>query len=179
MRWPPPLPSRVEYSWLLSLPFRRLTIRRRLAAIDSVVGRPALVVDLGAGTGVVAELLRQRLPRDLTSRFVLVEPQRGFLVRAGRRRRFEFASLEGDATRAPLRSRVADVVLSFGVLCCLNFESLPQALDEIWRVLRPGGYLLVSVPRWQGPGLESELMVRGFVRLESMRPGVSALQKPI
>jgi SAM-dependent methyltransferase len=177
MRWPPPRPSRVEYGWLLGLPFRRLMIRRRLAAIDSVIDRPRLVADLGAGTGVVSEMLRRRLSGDATIRFVLVEPQRGFLERANRRGRPELRPVEGDATRLPLRPNVADVVLSFGVLCCLTDEALSLALDEIWRVLRPGGYLLVSVPVWQGPSLESDLMVRGFIRLASMRPGVSALQK--
>jgi ubiquinone/menaquinone biosynthesis C-methylase UbiE len=169
----------VEYGWLLGLPFRRLMIRRRLAAIDSVIERPQLVADLGAGTGVVSEMLRRRLPSGESTRFVLMEPQRGFLERAGRRRRPELRLVEADATRAPLRSNVADVVLSFGVLCCLTDEALSSALDEVWRVLRPGGYLLVSVPIWQGPSLEADLMVRGFVRLASMRPGVSALQKPL
>lgn len=178
MRWPPPRASRVEFGWLLGLPFRRLMIRRRLAAIDSVIGWPQLVADLGAGTGVVAEMLRRRLPSGAATRFVLVEPQRRFLERARRRPLPEFRPVEGDTTRVPLRPRIVDVVLSFGVLCCLTEAGLSMALDEIWRVLRPGGYLLISVPVWQGPVLEAELMVRGFVRLASMRAGVSALQKP-
>jgi ubiquinone/menaquinone biosynthesis C-methylase UbiE len=154
-------------------------VRRRLARIAHVIGKPQWIADLGAGTGVTAEALRSRRESGTASRFVLVEPQRRFLERVRGRSRNGFALIEGDATRVPLRSRAVDVVLSFGVLCCLTEESLPGAILEVWRILRPGGYLLVSVPRWQGPELEKQLMVQGFVRLASMRAGVSALQKPL
>ncbi|MCI4350410.1 MAG: class I SAM-dependent methyltransferase [Thermoplasmata archaeon] len=178
MRWPPPLPSRVEYGWLLRLPLRRLRVRRRLARIADVIGTPDVIVDVGSGTGVTAEALAARFKRDPRPRFVLVDPQRGFLTRARRRPKSRFDLVEGDATRVPLGTHSVGVVVSFGVLCCLTEEALPHAIREAWRILRPGGYLLVSVPRWQGPGLESQLMVEGFVRLASERPGVSALQKP-
>ena len=51
-----------------------------------------------------------------------------------------------DACRMPFPAAAFDVVTSFDVLYCLDDAEERAAIDEIFRVLRPGGHALVSVP---------------------------------
>lgn len=56
------------------------------------------------------------------------------------RRRMSWALLQGDALRLPFPDGQFDVVsISYGLR---NLENLPAGLNEIWRVLKPGGRLL-------------------------------------
>jgi ubiquinone/menaquinone biosynthesis C-methylase UbiE len=51
----------------------------------------------------------------------------------------------GDITRMPYPDRAFDAVISWGVI--EHDEAGPaQALNEFWRVLRPGGVIIVTVP---------------------------------
>ena len=90
------------------------------------VGPDSRLVDVGCGSGDALELARQRgadavgIDRDP----------------AGGR------TLRGDMGHLPLRTRSANVVLSECVLCLS--DSLPRALAETHRVLRPGGRLALS-----------------------------------
>ncbi len=74
-----------------------------------------------------------------------------------------------DGLRLPFRSEVFDTVsVGFGVR---NFENLEQGLAEIWRVLRPGGRLLVLefAPGPRGP---FSLFIRRY--LDSVLPRIGA-----
>lgn len=52
----------------------------------------------------------------------------------------------GSLTRLPYDSAAFDRALCLDVLEHLSFDDQPRALAELYRVLRPGGELLVSVP---------------------------------
>jgi ubiquinone/menaquinone biosynthesis C-methylase UbiE len=50
-----------------------------------------------------------------------------------------------DVTAAPFPDAVFDLVTSFDVLYSLSDDAEKTAVAEMWRVMRPGGYLLVNV----------------------------------
>ncbi|WP_040477319.1 class I SAM-dependent methyltransferase [Longispora albida] len=101
-------------------------------------GRPLTVCDLGSGTG--------RLSPGLASRFggpvVGVEPSgRMRSLACARRPHPGVGYVGGTAERLPLRSGSCDLVVLF--LVFHHVIDKPLALQEIARVLRPGGRVLI------------------------------------
>ena len=90
------------------------------------VGPDTRLVDVGCGAGDALELARER-GADAVG--VDRDPSGG-------------RTLRGDMEQLPLQDASADVVLSECVLCLS--DSLPQALAETRRVVRPGGRLAIS-----------------------------------
>lgn len=110
---------------------------KRLAVERASLPRDALVLDLACGTGDFSKLVLRTRPQarmvaaDLTAAMV-------GLARDGGIERV----LCADAMRLPFREKSFDAVfVGYGLR---NFPRLPSALEEIRRVLRPGG-LLVSL----------------------------------
>jgi demethylmenaquinone methyltransferase/2-methoxy-6-polyprenyl-1,4-benzoquinol methylase len=111
-----------------------------------------LVVDLACGTGDFAAHAAQRWPQatvlgmDVSRHMIVLAAQRSVP-----RSRVRFGA--GDMIDLPLPSQSVDVVtVGYGIR---NAPTPARALDEIARVLRPGGSLLVldfyrpSVPVWR------------------------------
>jgi SAM-dependent methyltransferase len=81
-------------------------------------------------------------------------------------------SLVASADNVPLHGGAVDLVVSFDVL--QHLQNYGQALDEMARVLRPGGAVILSVPfvysecdmhdyrRWTMEGIVYELHIRGL-----------------
>jgi len=123
---------------------------RMLAAILPPPSSPALVVDMGCGDGQCAGVAVRMSPGhrfvgiDWSADAIAQARGRGLsLVRAG----VEEASL-------PLASAVADVVIMSELI--EHLVDTDAALDEAWRVLKPGGSLLLSTPNlaaWYNRGL--------------------------
>lgn len=180
MVWPPPLPGRVRWAWMLRLPWRRRRVRRILALLDGRVPEGSVLLDVGGGTGVGAEEAARRAPARTYRRRVVVDPQPPMLHRipgkVRRRERFDLAV--ADAASLPFAESSADVVLSLGVLCCMTEEAIPRAVAEIRRVLRPGGWALVTVPRRRGDADVPTFEAHGFRREATLRPGWSLFQRP-
>jgi len=111
---------------------------RRLLAGRAVDARPSLVLDVCSGTGDVALELARRAPT-LACDFCLPMLARA-RAKAGARG-LALPLHVADALRLPLATASVDAVtVAFGVR---NFEDLGAGLDELARVLRPGGVLLV------------------------------------
>jgi malonyl-CoA O-methyltransferase len=120
----------------------------RLGAFDF---RPRVLLDLGAGTGRVTRELRRRYPRALV---IALDIAPGMLREARRHlspwRRFERVC--ADAQRLPLREASVDLV--FSSLMLQWCEPLDEALAEVRRVLKPGGFFAFST---LGPDTLKEL----------------------
>lgn len=129
----------------LSVVGRSFTSLRLRRAGRPIGGR---VLDLGAGNGQVAGLL------DGTAQVVSVDFTQAACAAIAAR---GSAALRADGTRLPFGPASFDAITLLDVI-----EHLPEphlVLGECWRVLRPGGTLLVSCPNHQ-----TSTLVRVLVR---------------
>jgi SAM-dependent methyltransferase len=156
--------------------FRALR-RHAERALDTALGgcRTVRIVDCGAGTGRNLEWLKR------FGDVVGVERSPvGLAVGHAHRR----PMVRGTVTHLPVADGSMDVATSFDVLYCLDDESERRAIAEMWRVLRPGGIVLVNVAaldilhgshstlthevrRYNKPRLRSRLTAAGF-RIDRM-----------
>jgi malonyl-CoA O-methyltransferase len=111
----------------------------RLAArLDVLVQAPQCILDAGSGTGHGAALLGERYA---DAHIVAIDIAHA-MVLAARRKRAAAAGVCGDIERLPLIAGAFDLVWSnMALQWCTQ---LPLALRELSRVLRPGGWLLLS-----------------------------------
>jgi malonyl-CoA O-methyltransferase len=120
----------------------------RLAAFDFA---PAVVLDLGAGTGRVTRELKRRYRRALVTALDLSPG----MLREARRHQLPWRRFErvcADAMRLPLADASVDVV--FSSLMLQWCEPLSAALGEVRRVLKPEGFFAFST---FGPDTLNEL----------------------
>jgi malonyl-CoA O-methyltransferase len=109
-----------------------------LERLDYVTLAPAVVLDVGCGTGHSTRALKERYPR---AQVVALDLSEGMLHEARQRQswRRKFARVCGDAMRLPLASASADLV--FSNLTLQWCTDLDAAFAEFRRVLRPRGLL--------------------------------------
>jgi len=139
-----------------------------------------VLLDVGGASGVGAEEAVRLAPAGTFRRRVVLDPQRGMLVKVPRVpvRGYPLDAVQGDGIQLPVPDQSVDVVLSLGVLCCMTDEAVPLAVAETWRVLRPGGLAVVGVPRRRGDADDPIYLAQGFRRVDSLRPGRSLYERP-
>ena len=122
-----------------------------LARLDLLAFTPAVVVDLGTGTGHGARALKDRWP---SAQVVALDLVAGMLREARTRRswRRRFALIRADAARLPFASGSIDLVFS-NLLLPWSVDLEAQLL-ELRRVLTPRGYVSFST---LGPDTLKEL----------------------
>lgn len=110
--------------------------------------RPRRVLDLGCGTGLLSQRLREEMPR---LEVVGCDYSRGML-REARARAPRAAWTQGDALRLPFGDASFDAVVSTEAFHWFPDQS--AALEEVYRVLVPGGRLFVALvnPTVEGVG---------------------------
>ena len=101
-----------------------------LAAIYAAVPKSGQGVEIGVGTGRFAAPLSISTGVDPSPGMAELARQRGVEV------------LEGVAEALPLTDNSFDYALMVTVVCFL--DDLPKAFREAWRILRPGGTLVVG-----------------------------------
>ncbi len=130
--------DRCMLQWLLFGPSHRAISRRIRAAYGD---RSIRILDVGCGTGVFAERMREALPN---AQIVGVDLVEGMLSRGHerwRKHQAHVAPVQGDSERLPFASGSFDVVT-----CANSFHHYPhqdRAIKEMKRVLRPGGRLIL------------------------------------
>ena len=126
------------YSDNYSAPTSERAARYRLVEriARSIVEPGMLVADIGAGPGVFAELVG-----GLDAGYVAVDLSIDNLL-AAQKRVPGLHAVAATATSLPLRDALFDLVLATG---CLEYiEGQQLAIDELLRVAKPGGYVVVS-----------------------------------
>ena len=119
---------------------------RKTTARLAAAHQPSLIVDLATGSGDLAQSLQSANPqaRILGADFSVP------MMREAQVRGFP-QLIAADAMRLPIIDAAADLVtVAFGLR---NMASWPSALQEMSRILKPGGQLLVldfSIPRFPG-----------------------------
>lgn len=134
------------------------TLRRHvLAALDRerVPGGRLLDVGCGTGAGLVAWGCR------IASTGMDSSPEAldRCVVRGARR------LVRGVIEEVPFRERVFDVVVSLDVICLTGIDE-GRALSELFRVLRPGGVLVLNLPASRALRGQHDLAVRVGRRYE-------------
>jgi SAM-dependent methyltransferase len=111
---------------------------------------PASVVDVGCGDGMATDLAARANPGH---RFVGLDWSADAL-RQARSRGLTLVRAEVEPTGLPIASASTDVVIMSELI--EHLVDPDTALEEAWRVLRPGGTLLLSTPNlaaWYNRGL--------------------------
>jgi ubiquinone/menaquinone biosynthesis C-methylase UbiE len=105
----------------------------------------ATVGEIGVGSG----RLFARLPETVT-RTVGVDFSAA-MIRAAREREQSVAYVQATAESLPLRTNSLDVLFCLGVVGHMESEAVPRAIEEMARVVRPGGTLILSFANARSP----------------------------
>ena len=118
---------------------------RLIAAFARLTGLPpgARVADLGCGSGVFTELLRQA---GYNSVGLDISPK---LIALGRAKYPGLELSEGDAENLPFESASLDGVLLSGLVH--HFPDPRRLAGEVYRVLKPGGHFVAFDPNRANP----------------------------
>ena len=152
-------PARIAF--LLEGPVRRWLLQPDRLIASLRMPQDSSVLDLGAGTGVVAEAVLAQLRG---GRVVLLDAQLGMLFRA-RRRFARVAGLQpvftvGVGESLPFPEGSFDFVVMVTVLG--ELDDAPRTIREVHRVLRPGGVLSIT-EHLPDPDFRSLATVRSLV----------------
>jgi malonyl-CoA O-methyltransferase len=118
---------------------QRRAIEHLTSQLKNVSPEPGLMLDIGTGTGALAEELEKLLPNNP---LVVMDIAHGMTCQA--RNRLPFAkACDGDARSLPFGERVFTTVASSSVYQWV--ECLPTAFKETSRVLQSNGILAVAL----------------------------------
>lgn len=113
------------------------------------IQKQPIVMDLGCGSGYTVQLLAERKPQKLIAMDLLLNNC------LSTRRRISKAILspgihilQSDAQSIPITNESIDFIIIESVLVFCN---LPIVLNELWRILRPGGFIGINELTYHRP----------------------------
>jgi ubiquinone/menaquinone biosynthesis C-methylase UbiE len=123
-----------------------ITVPEKQERIQQIFNKfiPAItapVLDLGCGTGVLIPILSNRLPDRAKVIELDIACRMLQQARAKNRNNETISHINGDVHFLPFAGRSIPTAICFESLP--HFRDLPLALEEIHRVLRPGGNLII------------------------------------
>lgn len=143
--------------WAAEVPRRERIWRRRLAAVEALVARPGRLLDVGCGTGDFLTLARARgwdvTGTELSPYAAKVATSRGLTV------------VPGEVWEAGLPSDRFDIATCWHVI--EHVADPKRALEEIRRVLRPGGWLVLATPN-----LDDHIFSAAYLLARCHRPAL-------
>ena len=133
--------SRAAPTYLAAAALQKEVEARLLEQVDLLEQVPHCVLDLGSGPGRAAGTLKKRWPKAQVVAMDLALPM---LRQVPDQTRFwrPIKRVCADALQLPFKDAQFDFV--FSSLCLQWVHPLPQALQEIRRVLKPGGLLVFT-----------------------------------
>jgi len=128
---------------------------------------PELVVDIGSGTG-----LSTMIWRDIAPRIIGIEPNEDMRKTAQLNEAGNAEFREGYSNQTGLPDESADIVT---ISQAFHWMDIPSTLDEVYRVLKPGGVLAVYDADW--PPCVDWMVERQYIALmrkcNDINPAVS------
>lgn len=123
----------------------RIRRERVVELLDPILRQGMRVLDVGCGTGIMAPIVLSKKTHyqgvDLSRNMILEAKKRHFGTQTSEASvAFTVADVEG----MPFPDAHYDVLLALGLL--EYFEDPQRVVDEIVRVVKPGGSIIVSVP---------------------------------
>ncbi len=101
------------------------------------------ILDAGCGTGGMLDRLSEKFPR---AESIGVDFSKEAIGRVSQRQKVSV--IQSSVAQLPFQAAVFDMVLSMDVLYMQGVDE-QRAVREAWRVLKPGGVLLVNLPAFE------------------------------
>ena len=135
---------------LMSLGIHRLWKKNLLNLMNPTANQK--LIDVACGTGDIAKFFLESVNQ--SSKITCVDPNKG-MIKKGKEKLSKFQNLDwviASAEKLPLKENTFDFYsISFGLR---NTKNLDKALDEAYRVLKPGGrYLCLEFSKIQNSSL--------------------------
>lgn len=116
---------------------RRLRIKELTEAAIPLELGDVVVLDIGSGPGVLSGILKARLHICLDWLNDRFATELGYRLKD---------HVSGDACRLPVRSGSIDVLVCMETLDQVAFEERKLVIAECWRVVKPGGKMILGIP---------------------------------
>lgn len=104
------------------------------------IRRGEKILDVGCGTGIFLPLLKKAVGGE--GKVVALDFSFNMLKKAKEKFGKEFQYIQADVENIPLKNSLFHKVISFNSFP--HFSNKKNALSEIWRILKPGGSLLIA-----------------------------------
>ncbi|MEW6060894.1 MAG: class I SAM-dependent methyltransferase [Bacteroidota bacterium] len=131
------------YDWVLRVLMRESVYKSRLVEYLSIIKQPLKILDAGCGTATLTIMMKQRLAdADITG----IDGDRKILQIAQEKARNVGLKINldyGFITQLPYESQSFDCGVCSLVLHHLTTENKQKALQELFRVIKPNGRLLI------------------------------------